>query len=217
MLAKLDKSNLVAEGTTRVEGAVMGIVDMIDSTVISNCVDVETDFQLKRSFVSQATLRAQENDITILHHTGDGFLFIANLSSKMNWQENLLNFYRQLSHDFSLMISELRARTGIQVESGLRFGVARGNVVLGSLSSQPGHYTAVGATVNLAARVCSIAEANQIVFCSSTWQLMEMVATEEISHSQSYLFKGFSTETEVVRIRHRRPRKAHIIETACAA
>ncbi len=134
------------------QGAVVGIVDMVSSTTISNAVDMLTEFNFKREFQRRASARASENGIVILNHTGDGFVFLANYHQRETWQNQVLRFHRSLNEDFQRLLNGLRQQTGHDFQSGLRFGVASGNVILGFLSSNPAHFTAVGAVVNLVLR-----------------------------------------------------------------
>jgi class 3 adenylate cyclase len=61
-------------------------------------------------------------------------------------------------------------------------GVATGEVILGSIGSEERRdYTAVGAHVNLAARLCSMASGREILLAESTWQqVQDLVAAERL-------------------------------------
>ena len=148
--------------------AVVGFVDIISSTSISNHIDLEAGFELKQRFLHSACERAAESGMIMLNHTGDGFLFLANYGSE-DWATRLVRFHRSLTADFDALLSDLRRRTRIESESGLRFGVSCGPVLLGCLGTSATCFTAVGPDVNLASRLCDVAGRNEFVATRRVW------------------------------------------------
>lgn len=182
--------------------AALGIVDIIDSSLISNSISPEIDFAFKSEFHNAASIRAKEHKIVILNHTGDGFLFMANKNQSNEWQKNLIAFHAALVEDFNSLLQELTIHTGIEFQSGLRCGVAAGEVVLGHLTSNPSYFTAVGATVNLASRLCSAGSASKIVFSLTAWNLMTPQHSNLAAHFDRQSFKGFNGMTDTVQAGH---------------
>ncbi len=178
-----------------VEGAVIGLADIMSSTAISNAVDLESDFHLKQEFLRAAARRAEQYEVSILNHTGDGFLFIANDQSAENWQKQLILFSQSLISDFNLLLQQPNMKSGQQVESGLRFGVSCGRIMLGCLGASPIQFTAVGPDVNLAARLCTTAEKNEVVFSGAAWRKMNARDSYEAHRISEYAFKGFKSAT----------------------
>jgi class 3 adenylate cyclase len=155
--------------------AVVGFVDIISSTSISNHIDLETGFEMKQRFLHAATERANESGMIMLNHTGDGFLFLANYGGDDAWAKRLVQFHRALTSDFDGLLSDLRRRAAIRSESGLRFGVSCGPVLLGCLGASATCFTAVGPDVNLASRLCDVAGRNEFVATRRVWDHLKQV------------------------------------------
>jgi class 3 adenylate cyclase len=186
------------------EDAVVGIVDIVGSTQISYSVDLTADFLLKQEFLSEAARLARKHDIIILNHTGDGFLFLANYGSKREWRTNLVGFYGALTARFDELLTSTRLDSGRALDSGLRFGISRGNVILGCLGSSPATFTAVGRDVNLAARLAAAAAKNEIVFNVSVWEEVagEFHAGPQVT--RQYEFKGCAGMINAVHVSRER-------------
>lgn len=189
---------------TLMPSAVVGFVDMISSTSISNALDLASGFELKQRFLQAASTRASESGMVVLNHTGDGFLFLANYHSEYGWAERLVHFHRALTSDFDLMIHELRERNGIRSESGLRFGVSCGPVLLGCLGASSTCFTAVGPDVNLAARLCDLAARNEFVATKRVWDHLKsaLPGSPASFHNYSRL-RGFDIVINAVHVRTR--------------
>ncbi|MGZ3723102.1 MAG: adenylate/guanylate cyclase domain-containing protein [Bdellovibrionales bacterium] len=174
--------------------AVIGIVDIVASTAICNTVDIVTSFEMKHSFQKTAAKRASENNMMILNDTGDGFLFLANPNAGEAWRGDLARFYEALTEDYKTIMAGVNYNSGNDLESGLRFGVASGAVIVGGIG-ETGQMTVVGPTVNLAARLCSRAGINQIVFSSQVWERVQTALPNWVSESRVHSdLKGFNKE-----------------------
>jgi class 3 adenylate cyclase len=182
------------------ENAVVGIVDIIASTQISNSVDLQTDWEMRRQFMEAANTRAQEFGMLMLNFTGDGFLFMVNPLLAEDWRPNLLAFYSSLTCDFEGILRTVASGIAPE-ESGLRFGVSRGTVMLGAIDPSATHLTAVGADVNLAARLCAKAGRNEIVLSSRVkWAFedhLDVWAPEDKSYESVKGFNGTFPVTHV--------------------
>lgn len=78
-------------------------------------------------------------------------------------------------------------------------GVVTGDVILGSIGSEDRQdYTAIGSTVNLCARLCSLAQAREVLMAESSYKLVQdLVAAEKLEPQQ---VKGFTDPVPVYRI-----------------
>jgi class 3 adenylate cyclase len=153
-----------------IENAIVGIVDMVSSTKLSNAVDVHTDWEIKERFLQAAQARAKQTGLLILSLTGDGFLFLANPHGGLEWARGLEAFQTMLVSDYRAILREYSSKIG-QIESGIRFGIAAGPVIVGRVSGREDQYIAVGAAINLAARLCASAEIDQMAMSSSVWDV----------------------------------------------
>jgi class 3 adenylate cyclase len=179
--------------------AVVGLVDIVSSSKISNSIDLLTDWEIKETFLSSAALRAQQTGMRVLNHTGDGFLFLANENGD-DWAANLVMFYELLTSDFSrLVAAKKNALKGIA--TGLRFGVAAGPGIFGCLGGDARCMTVVGPEANLAARLCSLAAVNELVISSRAWKQMSAALNGRSVREESYdSLKGFDVTVPAVHL-----------------
>ena len=153
-----------------IENAVVGIVDMVSSTKLSNSVDVFTDWEIKERFLKAAQARANQTGMMILSYTGDGFLFLANPKGGIDWPRGLAKFQTLIVSDFRTILAEYSHLIG-DVSSGIRFGVATGPIIVGYLGARDNQCMAVGAAINLAARLCAAAEIDQMAISANAWEV----------------------------------------------
>lgn len=148
--------------------AVVGFADIVASSKIANEVPLNVDWALKERFLEAATKRAIASEMVVLTHLGDGFLFLANYNESSQWYYNLIAFYEGIVSDFRQISMELFHNVE-DFQTGVKFGVSSGPVMVGFLGSNQAYFTAIGPDVNLAARLCAVAEPNQIVVSSRVW------------------------------------------------
>jgi class 3 adenylate cyclase len=199
---EIESGRLVLGRRTVVPNAVVGFADLIGSTKIGNTVDLETDWKLKETFLTAATVRATECGMVVLNQMGDGFFFVANFGNVEGWEKNLLVFYERVTADLQQILMSLRAEIG-EIDSGIRFGVSKGPVMLGLIGTGgQSYFTAMGAEVNLAARLCAAAGPNEMVVSSIVGHYMQTVLvgreTESRIHSN---LKGFSSGVPTIHIK----------------
>ena len=116
--------------------AVTGFVDMTSSSALSNLVGISRDWEIKQNLFTLAAVRADEYGMTVLNHTGDGFLFIANFNSNSDWQYNIIAFFEALACDFE-NLKATKQSDQATFQTGLRFGLALGPAVIGLISGKP--------------------------------------------------------------------------------
>ena len=92
---------------------------------------------------------------------------------------------------------QLSAETGREIEVGI--GVATGDVVVGCMGSTDRlNYTVIGERVNRAARLCSCAEAGEVVVDESTWN--EIAAAAEGAERLRFKPKGYTRSVRAFRL-----------------
>ncbi len=182
----------INENREFLNSALVGLVDIVASTKISNQVDVYTEWELKKHFFEIAHATARETGMQILVSTGDGFLFYCDPSKNKNWAENFFSFHRELVTQFNVFLSTLgEAIQG--VETGLKMGASMGPLLITkSLPSNTVQVIAVGPDINLAARLCSTAKIGEMVISSRFWECLRhlelTINARKIKHEP---FKGF--------------------------
>ncbi len=184
----------------KMKSMVVGFADISNSTMIANSIALEQDWALKEKFLEAATSLALKNELVVLTHLGDGFLFLVNYVNKDAWQENLIFFYLNLTKEYEKIYSSTVGISG-SIKSGVKFGLARGDIMLGFLGSDQAYFTAIGPTVNLASRVCSKAVGSELVVTDEVWKDLEAFAGA-LSHQriQSSELRGFDNKWELVKI-----------------
>jgi len=182
--------------------AVVGFADIVSSTKIANEVSLDIDWELKEKFLEAATTRAKASGMVVLTHLGDGFLFLANYDDNPNWNYNLISFYEALVRDFKDISKDYLVAAASEIETGVKFGVSIGPVIVGFLGKNQSYFTAIGPDVNLASRLCSLADKNEIVVTKKIWsQLKNIITGWDISNYSNQNIKGFSKIIETFHIK----------------
>jgi class 3 adenylate cyclase len=183
--------------------AVIGFADIVASSKISNVIELPKEWELKEEFLECATKRAMESNMVVLSHLGDGFMFLANFTESSSWSYNLVTFYENLILDYQKIWRNLGK--GIEgIESGVKFGVSSGPILVGFIGKQQSYYSAVGSDVNLAARLCSQANPNEMVVSSRVWYGIKTILNGWSVDRRIYnTLKGFSYEVPAVHISSR--------------
>jgi class 3 adenylate cyclase len=89
--------------------------------------------------------------------------------------------------------------SGSEDKIDLGIGIATGEVILGSIGSQDRRdFTVIGSHVNLSARLCSLAQASEILLAESTYLQVRDFITAELLPPQKV--KGFSDQVAVYRL-----------------
>jgi len=182
------------------KNAVVGFADIVASTKIANEVSLEIDWELKERFLEAATTRAMASGMVVLTHLGDGFLFLANYDENTNWNYNLISFYESLIRDFKQISKDLNIDAS-ETKTGVKFGVSSGPVMVGFLGKNQSYFTAIGPDVNLASRLCSIANTDEIVVTNTVWDRLKNILVDwNINSEINYNIKGFEYKIEAIHI-----------------
>lgn len=138
-----------------------------------------------------------EFDGTIKDYAGDGILIL--IGAPLPRPEHARDALALATRIQEQTSSALRRWRTTPHPLGLGIGVASGNVTVGAIgSSARMEYTAVGAAVNLAARLCSAAEAGQVLVDQQTHDLTPLVGKDALGASE---FKGFANPVPVFQLR----------------
>jgi len=96
-------------------------------------------------------------------------------------------------------VEQYNQSSALETPLALGIGIVTGEVVLGSIGSHDRQdFTVIGSNVNLCARLCSLAEAGEILIPESTYRLVRALVTAECLEPQHV--KGFSQPVPVYRI-----------------
>ena len=172
-----------------VANVLVGFVDIVSSTALLNAQGLAADYRMKEAFTAAAAKRARECGVTLINSTGDGFLFT--LDSGENRAARLAEFARLLSEDFR----KLLAGAPVAIESGLRFGVARGSVLRGTTShGGQSERLITGPVVNMASRLCDLADTGEMIVCDRAFA--EMGGSLRVTDKTECRLKGFAAAVD---------------------
>jgi len=202
VITNLDEVKL---GGKIVTGSVL-FADIVGFTSLSEKMAPENLAEILNRFFSLITAACELNQGTVDKYTGDGVMLLFGAPEE------------DVDHAFHAATCALLMRRLIdrenreRVAAGLppinfRIGLNAGTMLAGNLGSKEKmEYTVVGDTVNLASRICSMAEINQIVFSRNFYDQKDLrqrlIADEHITmrlrgiegQVQTFLLEGLAAE-----------------------
>lgn len=192
---EIEEGHLTIERPQCVQNCVVGFADLIGSTHMGNSLSLESDWKVKEKFLSAAATRAIENQILVLNQMGDGFFYAMNaFGTTEGWERKLLQFIDQVTTDVQMILEDHRGEIG-DINSGVRFGVAIGEVMVGWIGTgTQKHFTGMGPNVNLAARLCAQAESNGLVTSSLVFYALRDYLGSRDFEKKTLTLKGFKNE-----------------------
>lgn len=206
-------------GNTRTIAAVEGrerraavvFVDIRDFTFITGNLEPSAVFRLVNRVMREIVPIVHDHDGEIEKFTGDGFMATFGLHRNSN---NPALDAVSASLKIQVALAGLNFDREFQKEAGLEdvplielgIGVAKGNVLTGRLGIGGAYeITALGRTVNLAARLCSKASRGEVRCCNFCYLDIEPYAS--YSRGEHVRMKGieFDIKTWVVQGLHNKP------------
>lgn len=172
-------------------------VDVQNSTARANRIDHHAYADLLASFFEECVRIFLRHNVTVGTYLGDGILAFTNAPTPdEKFQENALNACLEILavHARKKKIYFDRWRT----EFNIRLGIATGYSTVGFFPSREhGTYTALGETVNLAARLCSRAELNSIAVTKDFLTALKLPDQKIEIHELATIvdIKGFEGES----------------------
>lgn len=127
--------------------------DMRGSAGLASSTDAREFFRILNASLSVHNRIVREHEGRVVKYTGDGVLAV---------------FRGELRARLALECACTLATARVQHDTPFGIGVAEGRVIAGMVGDahdegQPLHYDVLGATVHLAGRLCSMAEAGEVV------------------------------------------------------
>jgi class 3 adenylate cyclase len=194
----IKKGSLELSKKATLQKCLVGFIDVVSSTKISNCLTINEDWELKESLLNLAIEEAQKYDFLILNQLGDGLLFIHDPLAQDGWQRNLLPFFKSVRIGYRDLI-ETYSKSLNGISSGVKFGVTTGEVILGFIGREQSFYTVMGPTVNLAARLADTAKTNELVLSEDVSTSIFKTSNFENSKIEHASLKGFNSPIPIYR------------------
>jgi class 3 adenylate cyclase len=166
-------------------------------TAFSEAVEPEEVMEVLQSIHQEMGDLVEKHGGTIGYRAGDGLMVVFNDPLPVDRPvEKAVALGREIRAAFAGVREKWR---DLGHELGIGIGLAYGYATLGVIGSENRlDYTAIGNVVNIAARLCDIAEDGDILLeRRAQVELGERVATEPVSSVQ---LKGLRRETEVFRL-----------------
>lgn len=175
--------------------------DLVGFTTISEHVDPRELISVLNGYLSIIGDAVIENYGTLDKFLGDGLMAVFNVPLP------------QPDHALRAVTAALRAQQNVQeyqqtlppeLRSRFRIGIHSGDAIVGNVgTTRLRNYTAIGDTINTAARLEQSAESGQILISEATYQrIAELVSAEPLG---SYLLKGREQPIQVYEVMELRP------------
>jgi adenylate cyclase len=173
-------------------------LDLRGFTAFTDRADPDEVVELLRAYHVTLGQTVDEFGGTLEHFAGDGIMiFFSDPLPVDRPAERAVRMARAL-HDAFTPIADAWAKLGHDV--GLGIGIAQGEATLGIIGSeQRWEYAAIGNVPNLAARLCGVAQAGEIILDAQTEQsVAHMAETEQLGPLG---LRGFSQPIAAFRLK----------------
>ncbi|MDP6812206.1 MAG: AAA family ATPase [Alphaproteobacteria bacterium] len=147
--------------------------DIVDSTALAEKIGDEALFSLMQTVVSEMTHAVQDHGGAVEKLTGDGLMAL--FGAPLAVEDAPLNACRA---GLDIIARVMAASGSLAAEHGqrpeIRIGINTGHAVVGSLGTElQQEVTALGHSVNVAARLEGLAEPDSLVIGEATYQLVK--------------------------------------------
>lgn len=168
--------------------------DMVGYTAIVARLDEEKALEFVRKVYDMLTRAVEENGGTVRDFAGDSIMALFGIPDAV--EDPALRACRtalSIHAAFTSAQADFFKRFGVSPE--MRVGVSSGNVLMASVQGEGGPTTAVGSTVNLAARLENLAPPGGSLLCDTTRDLVEWVS--DLSFFGEHTIKGLSAPQKI--------------------
>ncbi|MCG7521378.1 AAA family ATPase [Ruegeria sp. Ofav3-42] len=168
--------------------------DMVGYTAIVASLDEEKALEFVRKVYDTLVRAVEENDGTVRDFAGDSIMALFGIPDAL--EDPALRACRTalaIHAAFNSAAADFDKRFGVRPE--MRVGVSSGNVLMAAVQGETGPATAVGSTVNLAARLENLAPSGGSLLCDTTRDLVEWVS--DLSFFGEYTIKGLSAPQKI--------------------
>ena len=184
--AMLDDDKIIMGGK-KTRGALL-FLDIRGFTAIAQRRDPEQVLDILNTFFGKAVPLIEMAGGIVDKFVGDGLMALFGIPNDIG---NNALCATQAAIEIQDLARSMNDQTayGRDVRLHVGIGLAKGNVIAGTIGAEHRlSYTAVGATVNLAARLCSIAKRGEIVCCN--FSHLDVKEHVETKRSSPIMLKG---------------------------
>jgi class 3 adenylate cyclase len=174
--------------------------DLRGFTDFSGRVEPEELMQVISEYYAAVGARIEQYQATLTHFSGDGLMIL--LNAPLRCPDNPVFRGVRMSQDIQTAVQALTAKWRARGHAiGLGIGLASGVATVGRVGYEERHdYTAIGAVVNLASRLCSAAADGQILIDAATATAVTGgVPLEPLGMRQ---LKGFAAPVPIYAVGH---------------
>jgi class 3 adenylate cyclase len=176
--------------------------DLRGFTRMTEVIEVHQVVEMLNEFFSVLTEAAYQREGTIFNMAGDSLLVGFNVPfPQADAPERAWRTAVDMISSFRPLAAAWRGRHG--VETGVGIGICSGEAIIGNVGSP--HfmsYTVIGNTINTAARLVQMAQADEALVAGAFYQsVRELVPEERVQSRGAVALRGKSEATTVYSIR----------------